>query len=196
MRQNKRYIAVTGGIGSGKSTVLAVANELGFPVFSADAIARGIYEDPQVRAAVRAAFPTCVSESGVDRAALADAVFADAEKLQTLNAATHPAILRLLWQRMRAADGSAVFAEVPLLFEGGYEKQFDRVIVVLRPQEERIAALKARDGLSREQALARIKNQFAYEKNDLNGHTVLYNDVPFSSFRERAAQAVLAAAKG
>ena len=54
---------------------------------------------------------------------------------------------------MRAAEGNVVFAEVPLLFEGGYEGQFDEVIVVLRPTEERISALAARDGMSRREAL-------------------------------------------
>ena len=76
-KQNKKYIAVTGGIGSGKTTVLNAAKEQGYPCFSADAIARGIYDDPSVLGAVRGAFPLCVKGDRVDRAALAAEVFSD-----------------------------------------------------------------------------------------------------------------------
>lgn len=194
MKQSKRYIAVTGGIGSGKSVVLSVAEELGFPVFSADAIAREIYGDDEVLHAVQKAFPACVRNGEVLRAELAKKVFSDAGKLAALNAITHPAIMKRLRAAMDAADGDAVFAEVPLLFEGGYASQFDGVIVVLRPLEERIAALQVRSGMTREEALARIKNQFDYEKNRISGHTVLYNEGDLATFRQRAAEAVLRAA--
>lgn len=100
-----------------------------------------------------------------------------------------------LWNDMRAAEGNVVFAEVPLLFEGGYEGQFDEVIVVLRPTEERISALAARDGMSRREALSRMQNQFDYEKNKISGHTLLYNDCDFDEFKRRAAAVVRAAAE-
>lgn len=195
MKQNKKYIAVTGGIGSGKTTVLNAAKEQGYPCFSADAIARGIYDDPSVLGAVRGAFPLCVKGDRVDRAALAAEVFSDAAKLAVLNEITHPPVMNKLWNDMRAAEGNVVFAEVPLLFEGGYEGQFDEVIVVLRPTEERISALAARDGMSRREALSRMQNQFDYEKNKISGHTLLYNDCDFDEFKRRAAAVVRAAAE-
>lgn len=77
---------------------------------------------------------------------------------------------------MESAEGSVVFAEVPLLFEGGFEKLFDAVIVVLRNLADRVRAAAARDGVSEKNILARIKNQFDYEKNPLTGHTVIYNN--------------------
>lgn len=196
MRQSRKYIAITGGIGSGKSIVLDVAKELGYPVFSADGIAADIYRDDAVLLAVKKEFPSCVRDGQIVRAELAKEVFSDKSRLAVLDALTHPAIMKKLREAMDSAEGDAVFAEVPLLFEGGYERQFDRVIVVLRPLEDRIAALFTRNGLCREDALARIKNQFDYEKNRIIGHTVLYNDSDLATFKKRAEAAVREAAEG
>lgn len=82
------------------------------------------------------------------RAELAKEVFSDKSRLAVLDALTHPAIMKKLREAMDSAEGDAVFAEVPLLFEGGYERRFDRVIVVLRPLEDRIAALFTRNGFA------------------------------------------------
>ena len=105
MKQSKRYIAVTGGIGSGKSTVARLIGAMGYPVFSADAAARDIYSDPCVLAEVRRQFPACIRGGEVDRKALADVVFSDKAALRALDSITHPAIMRRLWDAMRAAQG-------------------------------------------------------------------------------------------
>lgn len=192
MKQSKRYIAVTGGIGSGKSTVARLIGAMGYPVFSADAAARDIYSDPCVLAEVRRRFPACIRDGEVDRKALADVVFSDKAALRALDSITHPAIMRRLWDAMRAAQGRLVFAEVPLLLEGGYEDAFDGVIVVRRPREERIRAVIERDGLTREEVLSRMKNQFDYEKNPLNGHTVIENDGDVAALKAAVEQVVYA----
>ncbi len=192
MKQSKRYIAVTGGIGSGKSTVARLIGAMGYPVFSADAAARDIYSDPCVLAEVRRQFPACIRGGEVDRKALADVVFSDKAALRALDSITHPAIMRRLWDAMRAAQGRLVFAEVPLLLEGGYEDTFDGVIVVRRPREERIRAVIERDGLTREEVLSRMKNQFDYEKNPLNGHTVIENDGDVAALKAAVEQVVYA----
>lgn len=194
MKQSKRYIAITGGIGSGKSTVAHIIEELGYPVFSADAVARGIYDDPFVRKELCTRFPSCMNAGNLDRAALAEIVFTDATALQTLDAITHPVIMRHLWDLMEAvqSDSMLVFAEVPLLLEGGYENTFDGVIVVRRPLEQRIQAVSRRDGLTREQVLARIKNQFDYKKNSLLGHTVIDNDGNMAALHTAVRQVVYA----
>src|SRR5699024_6810107 len=90
MKQSKRYIAVTGGIGSGKSTVAWLIGTMGYPVFSADAAARDIYSDPCVLAEVRRRFPACIRGGEVDRKALADVVFSDKAALRALDSITHP----------------------------------------------------------------------------------------------------------
>lgn len=183
---------MTGGIGSGKSSVIAAIAAIGYPTFSADSIAHSIYEDQTVFRAVTARFPNCIAGGSVDRKKLADAVFSDREALSALNAITHPVIMRRMFERMRRAEGKFVFAEVPLLFEGGYERDFDEVFVVLRRKKDRIAAIVARDGISAEEAEARIKNQFDYEKILPSGHTVLYNDEDLSSLNRQVTDAVAA----
>ena len=85
MKRNKRFVAITGGIGSGKSTVAKIIAEMGYPVFSADTVARGIYSDSEVYKKVAEYFPDCLSDTGVDRKKLAAAVFSDSAKLQLLD---------------------------------------------------------------------------------------------------------------
>lgn len=195
MKRSKWRVAVTGGIGSGKSAVLRMIGELGYPVFSADAIGRRIYEDDAVLRAVRAHFPQCVRGDTVDRKALANVVFADPDALRALDEITHPAIMRRLFDAMDAAPGPLTFAEVPLLFESGTEGAFDRVVVVRRPLEARIRSAAERDGLTREEVLARIQNQFDYEKNPLDAHTVIDNDRDLAALRAEVGRAVRAIAR-
>lgn len=185
MKRNKLYVAVTGGIGSGKSTVLRMIGEAGFPVFSADAIARNIYQDEEVLLQTQQAFPGCIKDGAVNRKKLAELVFSDKEKLQILDAITHPAVMKKLYAQMEQAEGAAAFAEVPLLFEGGYQKDFDRVIVVMRKKGERILAAAKRDGVSAEKIRLRAEHQFDYEKNSIIGHTLIYNDGDLSALRSQ-----------
>ena len=213
MKQSKVLIAVTGGIGSGKSSALAAIADMGYPVFSADRISRSLYRYmdfllatggasrrrtetadryAEVLPAMLARFPECFSGGKRDRKKLAQIVFSDAEALADLNAIMHPAIMHRLFELMRRAGGRFLFAEIPLLFEGGYEKYFDEVIVILRREESRIAATVARDGCSAEEAMARMKNQFDYEKNLPSGQTVIYTDGDLSSLNRQVTDAVAA----
>lgn len=183
MKRNKLFVAITGGIGSGKSTVAGIIRELGYPVFSADAIAHNIYNEPSVLKEVAEKFPQCVQEGVLDRKKMAETVFSDREKLAALNEITHPVIMRRLLSDMERSDGKVVFAEVPLLFESGSEAMFDRVIVVLRDRRARIGAVMKRDGVTEPEVVSRIQNQFDYERNPNTGHTVLYNDGDLKSLQ-------------
>lgn len=184
MRQNKK-IAITGGIGSGKSTVARLIAERGYDVFSCDLIAHEIYEEPNVVREILREFPDCATDGLPDRKKLSAAVFREKERLRALEKITHPAIMRKLYARMEKALSDSVFAEVPLLFEGGYQKDFDGVIVVLREKSARIGAVAVRDGLSEEEVERRIKNQFDYENKSIFEHTVLYNDGDLAKLREK-----------
>ena len=190
MKQSKLKIAVTGGIGSGKSAVMRILAEEGYRTFSADAIARTIYEDAALRQKVAEQFPGCLDVRGeVDRRALAAIVFGDKEKIAALNALTHPYIMQKLFAEMDACDAPA-FAEVPLLFESGTAQLFDRVIVVMRDLPARIRAVCERDGIGEREALLRVQSQFDYENNSLNGHTVVYNNGTPEQLRSRVVQVV------
>lgn len=192
MKQNngKIYTAVTGGIGSGKSTVMRFIAELGYPVLSADEAARNIYDEAEVLLQMRERFSDCFTDGAVDRNKVSSAVFKNRDRLNELNEITHPAIMKKIFSSAEREDGRFIFFEIPLLFEGGFEKLFDHVIVLMRDKKTRIAAVEARDGLSRAEVAARIKNQFNYEKNLSNGHTVIYNDGDIASLYNKVSEAV------
>ncbi len=168
-------IAVTGGIGSGKSAVCRILKERGYPVFSCDEINRTLLSEKSYLDGLCALFPACVKDGKLNKAALSALVFSDKEALKTLNAYAHPRIAKRLRRGMEGARKTC-FAEVPLLFESGMTKQFDCAIVVLRNKEERIRAVVARDGLTAEQAKARMRQQFDYDGPLPDGCLAIEND--------------------
>ena len=168
-------IAVTGGIGSGKSAVCRILKERGYPVFSCDEINRTLLSEKSYLDGLCALFPACVKDGKLNKAALSALVFSDKEALRTLNAYAHPRITERLQREMEGARKTC-FAEVPLLFESGMAKQFDCAIVVLRNKEERIRAVVTRDGLTAEQAEARMKQQFDYDGPLPDGCLAIEND--------------------
>ena len=191
MKQNKKlYVAISGGIGSGKSTVLAEIAKMGFPTCSADSFAKDMYDRQEILVEIERHFPECVNGGVVDRKKLARIVFSNREKLAALNRITHPFIMQETLRFMKNAKGKVVFAEVPLLFEGGYEKLFDRVIVVQRPCEARLHSVVQRDSVTEKEVLERMKNQIDYEKFPISAHTVLYNDGDLSALKNQVAQIV------
>ena len=158
MMQNKK-IAVTGGLGSGKSAFCDLLRAWGYHVLSCDDISRALWKEDAYRALLSAAFPDCLSDGTLDKKKLSRKVFSDTKALQTLNEIAHPRIMGRLSEQMDACKG-AVFAEVPLLFESGSEGMFDAVIALRRAQGARIDAVRQRDGMKAEEALARMQNQF------------------------------------
>ncbi len=158
--QSKK-IALTGGIGSGKSTALEIIKKLGYPVFSCDRIYAELCEDGKYLEKLSDLFPNSVTDGKLNREFLSEKVFSDEKALATLNALSHPLIMERLLALMERYPVS--FAEVPLLFEEGLQNKFDAVIVVARERPKRIAAVKARSGLTEEEVLARMARQFPYE---------------------------------
>lgn len=159
MTQSKK-IALTGGIGSGKSTAAALLRAWGYPVLSCDEIYAELCQEESFLRELKLLFPDCVKEDGLDRPTLSRTVFSDEAALGRLNGFTHPRIMERLLARMQSFPLS--FAEVPLLFEEGYQNMFDGVLVVLRGKRARIEGVKARSGLSEEEILARMERQFDY----------------------------------
>lgn len=162
----KKKIAVTGGIGSGKSTVLRYLKELGYSVFSCDEIYREIIDEPNYIQKVAQTFPSCVVENKIDKKRLSQIIFQEEEKREKLNAIAHPIIMQRLNECMEKCATPLVFAEVPLLFEGNYQSCFDGVIVVMRREEQRIEALQKRDRADKEQIQKRMLAQFDYASKE------------------------------
>lgn len=157
-------IALTGGIGSGKSTVSRLLQAKGAVIVDADAIAREIVEpgEPALGEIVEAFGPEMIASDGtLDRARLAGIVFADGEALARLNAITHPRIAARSAELLSAApEGTVVVYDMPLLVEQGPQALagWDAIVVVDAPDEVRLERLLAR-GLEREDATGRLKAQ-------------------------------------
>ena len=174
-------VAVSGGIGSGKSSVTASFKSLGALVADADVIAREILEPGRpALAQVAARFgDDLIREDGtLDRAGLARRVFAGEgadERVAALNAITHPAIERRAWEILNAAPaGSFAVYDIPLLVEGDYADRFDAVVIVDAPIEERVARLEGR-GVAPEDARARIRAQASSDQRRAIAHVWIDN---------------------
>ena len=147
---NRPYlVGLTGGIASGKSAVGNAFRRLGVEVVDADAISREVVAPGEpALAALTAAFGAGIlrPDGSLDRPALRQRVFADPAALATLNGITHPAIRARLMARATAARGPYAVLEVPLLVEGGLDRQVDRVLVVDCSEDLQRERLRARDG--------------------------------------------------
>lgn len=177
MKQSNIKIAVTGGIGSGKSTVCKIINSLGYPVYSCDETYKQVLADGKTVEELSKVFGCGIlnADGSLNRTALSSVVFNDENKLEKLNAITHPKIFEAMFTNS-SKDSGAVFYEVPLLFEGNYQNLFDEVLVVLRDRKERIKSVMQRDGLKEEEAVKRLKLQFDYDNNDFAKYYVIHND--------------------
>ena len=156
----KKLVAITGGIGSGKSLALQFLRKLNYPVFSCDEIYKEVIVSKEYIELLEKSFPNVVKNGQVDRTALAETVFNNEIMRIKLNNLAHPIIMKLLLRYMEAAEGSIAFAEVPLLFEGNFEKIFDHVLYIARDKQLRIEAVNQRDGLLGCDVEKRIASQF------------------------------------
>ncbi len=190
LMQNKKLIAITGGIGSGKSQVLKIMQKLGYNTLSCDKITTELYSCPKIKRKLKKAFPNAVSGFiflKVDKGVIANAVFSDTEKMEKLNAILLPPILERVFKRAKNLT-PPVFIEVPLLFEKNLTDRFDHAIVVLRALESRIDSVISRSNLTRNQVELRIKNQFDYDNSDFSAFSVIHNDGDLLALEEKVKQ--------
>lgn len=158
-------VGITGGIGSGKTTVCEIFERLGVPVYYADKQAKYLMEtDKKLREAIRQLFgdEAFDAENNLNRAFIAGIVFKDEEKLLALNALVHPAVKADYdsWNAILARkEYPYSLKEAALLVESGSYKDLDKLIVVSAPLEDRIKRVMARDNVSEEQVKARIDAQ-------------------------------------
>ena len=159
-------IGLTGGIGSGKSTVAGIFEVLGIPVYYADAQAKRLMnEDPDLRISIQNAFgPQAYVNNQLDRKYLSKAVFSNPQQLELLNSIVHPATLRDADQWMKHQTSAYVIKEAALVFESGANKMLDYVIGVRSPEALRIQRSMLRDHTTREEVLARMDMQMPEEE--------------------------------
>jgi dephospho-CoA kinase len=183
-------------MGAGKSTVARLLVERGAHVVDADAIAREVVEpgEPALAAIVEEFGDEVLTADGaLDRAAMADIVFDDPERLRALEAITHPAIRRGIQDRLAAhadaADDRVVVLDHPLLVETGMATSLPVVVVVTAPEDVRVARLAAGRGIDPEDARARMRNQAGDEERRAAATHVIVNDGDLDEL-ERAVAAV------
>lgn len=177
MKGNK-LIAITGGIGSGKSLVLEALKDAGYFTLSCDQIVKDLYKMHAVKKILKGIFPTAVSGEKrltVNTKKIADIIFFDKDKHGELTSTVTPLVLDEVLKRANRKKG-LIFVEVPLLFECGYQDKFDGVIVIKRELNVRIESVKRRSSLTKEQILARINAQVDYSSLDLTNYIVIIND--------------------
>jgi dephospho-CoA kinase len=181
-------IGLTGGIGTGKSTVADELRQLGAEVVSGDELGRQVLEaTPELQTAIRQKFGESVftSEGLIDRRALGKRVFADPAEVQWLTQATFPGIYER-WQTAfrRSARSVAVF-DAALIFEWGIEKDFDLLLVVTAPLSDVQKRLSLSGRLTEDEARARLSGQLSVDDKAARAHAVLTNDGSIDELRAK-----------
>lgn len=162
-------IGITGGIGSGKTTVCKIFEVLGIPVFYADPEAKNIMvKDELLIAGIKETFgeESYFSDGTLNNKHIAGIVFNDEAELKKLNALVHPAVFRAFdtWEKQMPASTPYTLKEAALLFESGSYKMCDMNILVTAPLEIKISRVMQRDGISAEQVRARMDKQLSDEE--------------------------------
>ena len=154
-------VAVTGGIGAGKSTVCNILRVKGFEVYDCDSRAKAVMDsDAELRRRLRRRFgPAVISEKGIDRRALAEIVFNDAAALDYLNALVHNAVKADIHRCAVACTGPVFFIETAILYQSGLNEYVDRQWLVEADESTRVRRVMRRNGLTADEVKARIKAQ-------------------------------------
>lgn len=184
-------VGLTGGIGSGKSTVADLFAELGTPVIDTDVIARELTAPgTETLAAIRAVFGEAVMQADgtLDRAALRRRVFADSGARRQLEAILHPRIRQAVERALGTLAAPYVLIVIPLLVEtGGYRDMLDRVLVVDCPEEVQIARVVARSGLFHDEVKAILAAQAGRAERTAAADDIIANTTTLGALRAEVA---------
>ena len=187
-----KTLGVTGGIGSGKTTVCGFLEEKGARVFYADLEAKRLMqEDDGVREAVATAFgaDSYTDDGSLNRAYLAEQVFGHPDRVERLNEIVHPAVFRAFEhakERAREDDVSLLVHEAALLFEAGGDAHVDVTCAVVAPDADRIARVTERDDVSAEQVRDRMGHQLSQDELRRRADYVIENDGTLDDLRHQS----------
>ena len=182
-------VALTGGIGAGKTTVARLLAQRGAILIDSDVLSREVVEPgtPGLEAIVERFGPALLAADGsLDRQALGTIIFADAQARADLNGIVHPEVRRRRAELIASApDGSIVISVIPLLVEGGLQDGFDGVIVVDVPIDTQVDRLKARSDLDDQQARARVNAQASRDERLEVADWVIENSGSYDQLRQQ-----------
>lgn len=172
-------VAVTGGIGSGKTTVCEVFKQLGIPVFNADEVAKQLmHTDKNIVSGIKKLLGNeSYSAKGIlERTLIAQKIFNNSSLLKQMNALVHPAVREAFQKWASQQMAPYVIQEVAILFENHQETSFDSIIAVTAPLEVKLKRVMQRDKVDRQKVLDRMKNQLPDEYKTEKSHFVIVND--------------------
>lgn len=175
-------IGVTGGIGSGKSTVCNIFKNLGVPVFNSDLVSREVVDtDKEIQQKIRKEFGDDMffSDGKLDRKRMSQLVFNDKKSLEKLNAIVHP-VVKSRFEKFCQEHHKRpyVIKEAAILFESNTHQQLDKVINVFTPKELRIKRVLQRDDITVEKLEKIMRSQYPDElKNELSDHIIVNEDL-------------------
>jgi dephospho-CoA kinase len=171
-------VAITGGIGSGKSLVCQVFKTLGIPIFDADAVSNQLVEhDAALKTAIIELFGKEAYKNNIyNRKYIASIVFSQAEMLQALNALIHPKAIEAAKQWFEKQQSPYAIKEAAILFESNSEKDIDIIIGVTAPEQIRIERVMQRTGYSKEEVIKRMQQQMPDEEKMAKCNYVIQNN--------------------
>ena len=183
-KMKKVVIGLTGGIGTGKSTVSQILKEKNFPVIDLDVISHEVIKFPKVVEKIVENFGKEVLEYNntgnwiVSREKLGRVIFGNRKKRLILNSVMHPEILRIMREKILECkkENKIIFVEIQLLFEVQWEKEFDYILLVSVEKETQIKRILSRDNRSKEEALSIINSQMSLDEKKKRSDYVIEND--------------------
>jgi len=172
-------VALTGNIGSGKSTVIKIFRSLDVPVFIADIEARLLYYSEDVKQILGEEFGTGIFDGGgeINTQALAEIIFNDKKALETVNKLIHPLVFQQYLQWLEKYSGTPyTLHESAILFENNLDQHFDKIINVSSPEALRLQRVVERDEVDAGKVIARMANQLSDEEKNRRSDFVINND--------------------
>jgi dephospho-CoA kinase len=181
-------IGLTGNFGSGKSTALKMFGDMGAVTVSADAVVHDLLKTPEIKARIGTLIGDIFDAAGeVDKARVAAAVFSDPALRRKLEALIHPSVMARIRALGRHNEGRIAVAEIPLLFEGGFEGDVDVTVTVTSGAEESVARL-VRKGFTQEEAARRLSAQMPQEEKAVRSDFVVDNSGDIENTRRQVAE--------
>ena len=173
--KKKLVVGLTGNIASGKSSVGKIFTENGFSVIEADSIGWELLEQEDIKKAIIKTFGNVIINKKVDRKKLGNIVFANKNNLKKFNQIIHPPLLKILKTQIERNKENIIVVNAALIFEWGIENWFDIIILVISDRKNRMDRL-IKAGLTKEEALKRIKSQMDDKKKIEKSHFVIENN--------------------
>lgn len=174
-------LGLTGGIGTGKSTVANMLKKKGIPVVDTDLISREVIEYPEIIEKIKLEISNEVFDfnNKLDRKKMSEIVFENQEKLKKLNKIMHPEILKKMWLEVEKLkkNHKIIVLDIPLLFEINMEKEVDKILLIYASKEIQLKRIMERDCRSREEAIKIINSQIPlYKKREKSDYIIQNND--------------------